>query len=251
MELRHFIALESHLSRFLGRWRRRVDPDSDGEYYDRPLEGCHGSVAADDADPSRPVFFVTEDQELGGRASVCRGRTRARQLPPRGATRCSPLVRDDGVCMQTADRADARAGRSTAQTRRSLCTTTGRVHFVAKKERKTVVIDLEALAYETRIGGKRFLEGGVIWEPARDGDPFGPERKYVCFRKDGGRTPVAYARHGDDGTFSTIFQGIDGVYDDDKTVGTAPSPDNKRLYFSIQDSGLIFETTRDDGLPFE
>ena len=129
-----------------------------------------------------------------------------------------------------------RAGRSTARTRRSSRTTTGSVHFMAKKERTSVVLDLEAPTYETEIAGKRFLRGGVVREPARDRDPFEPTRKYVCFREEGGRTPGAYARHGNDRTFSTIFQGINGVYDDDKTVGIAPSPDIKRLYASIQEA---------------
>ena len=78
-------------------------------------------------------------------------------LRPGGRPDVPPLLRGDGACMETADGADAQTGTYTERTRRALRTTTDRFHSVAKKERKTVVIDLEALTYETGIAGKKFL----------------------------------------------------------------------------------------------
>ena len=55
-----------------------------------------------------------------------------------------------------------------------------------------------------------------------------------------------------DGTYFTMFQAIDnGMHDGDETTGIALSPDHTRIYAAFQDSGLIFEFTRKDKLPFE
>ena len=49
-----------------------------------------------------------------------------------------------------------------------------------------------------------------------------------------------------------MFQAIDnGMHDGDETTGIALSPDHTRFYAAFQDSGLIFEFTRKDKLPFE
>ncbi len=67
----------------------------------------------------------------------------------------------------------------------------------------------------------------------------------------GGNSLGVYAQYGDEKTYFTLFQGINGVYSDDETVGIAISPDHKRFYAGIQDAGYIFEFSREDGLAFE
>ena len=48
-----------------------------------------------------------------------------------------------------------------------------------------------------------------------------------------------------------VFQAISDEYDGDETVGIALTPDRMKLYAGIQDAGVLFEFTRDDGRPFE
>ena len=79
----------------------------------------------------------------------------------------------------------------------------------------------------------------------------GPTRKYIYYTEDGGNHCGIHARYSDSGTYLTLFQAMNGHYDDDETIGIALSPDHRRMYAGIQDAGLIFELTRDDGSPFE
>ena len=69
--------------------------------------------------------------------------------------------------------------------------------------------------------------------------------------EDGGSTPGVYARLGSTGEYYTMFQGLPDDYDGDETVGIAISPDQTKFYAGFQRAGLLFEITRDDGLPFE
>ena len=49
-----------------------------------------------------------------------------------------------------------------------------------------------------------------------------------------------------------MFQAIpEGMRIGDEMIGIALSPDHRRFYVDIQDNGYTFESTRDDGLPFE
>ena len=72
----------------------------------------------------------------------------------------------------------------------------------------------------------------------------------MYFTEDGGSTPGVFVRDGD-GTYYTVFQAISDEYDGDETVGIALTPDRMKLYAGIQDAGVLFEFTRDDGRPFE
>ena len=48
-----------------------------------------------------------------------------------------------------------------------------------------------------------------------------------------------------------MFQGISKEYNGDETAGVALSPDGKKFIAGIQRAGVLFEFSRDDGLPFE
>jgi len=212
--------------------------------------GRYESVACDDSEPSRPVFFTTEDDETGA----------LRRFAARGAgwgalhsdgDESFLLIKDGRNFEWTADESAAR--RSAARYYRNsegIQYHEGRLYFMAKKDRKMIILDLDEMTYETEITGKKFYgEGSFGAQP--DQNVFGPTRKYIYFTEDGGSSPGVYARFGEEGTFFTMFQAISGgVWDGDETVGIALSPDNKRFYAGIQ-LGIIFEFTRDDGLPFE
>jgi len=58
-----------------------------------------------------------------------------------------------------------------------------------------------------------------------------------------------FARLGSTGTYYTMFQGISKEYDGDETAGVALSPDGKKFVAGIERAGVLFEFSRDDGLP--
>lgn len=124
-----------------------------------------------------------------------------------------------------------------------------KLYFLAKEIHRLFILDLKNKTYKMEYTGKKFYgEGSFSSQP--DQNYFGPTRKFMYYTEDGGSTCGVYGRY-EDGTYFTLFQAKWGAYDDDETVGIALSPDNKRFYAGIQDAGLIFEFTRDDGLPFE
>ena len=76
-------------------------------------------------------------------------------------------------------------------------------------------------------------------------------KRYLYLTEDGGASPGAIVRDFD-GNYYVILQGVPGGrYDDDETAGLALTPDRKILYVGMQDAGLLFEVTRDDGQAFE
>jgi len=126
----------------------------------------------------------------------------------------------------------------------------GRLYFMSKELKSMLVLDLKASTYESETTGKKFYgEGSFAAQP--DQSIFGPRRRHMYFTEDGGSTPGVYARLGSTGTYYTMFQAISKDYDGDETVGVALSPDGKKFYAGIQDVGILFEFSRDDGLPFE
>jgi len=212
--------------------------------------GRYESVAVDDTNPDEPVFFTTEDDDDG-----CLRRFAARgsgwgALQSDGDTSFLNIL-DKRNFEWTDDEGEARE--SAAEYYRNsegIQYHEGKLYFMAKKDFKLIILDLEEMTYDVEITGRKFYgEGSFSAQP--DQNLFGPSRKYIYFTEDGGDSPGVYARYGKDGTFFTMFQAIrGGVYDGDETVGIALSPDNTKFYAGIQ-KGVIFEFRREDGLPFE
>jgi len=205
----------------------QVDPVS-GDAKETKLGGKGGryeSVAVDNTNTMNPVFFTTEDHEEGAMRRCVANGNGWNALHSDGDERFL-LILDNNSFEWTTDEDAAR-------------------------ESAARYLDLENMTYETETTGMKFYgEGSFGNQP--DQNMFGPTRKYIYFCEDGGKNPGVYARYGNDGTSFTLFQAISGdIYDDDETVGTALSTDNKRFYAGIQHYGVIFEFTRDDGLPFE
>ena len=68
-----------------------------------------------------------------------------------------------------------------------------------------------------------------------------------CYAKRDDVTKILSGTVEDDRVFGIIYT-LDE--DDDETTGLAFCPEGKRMYVAYQKSGLLFEVTRDDGLPF-
>jgi len=236
----------------------QIDPNPESEYHDNPQAtklggdkgGQYESVAVDNSNPEKPVFFVTEDFEFGAMRRFLANGSGWEALHSDGDTTFLRMF-DDGTYEWTKNETAAReSGNKHYMNSEGISYHEGKIYFMAKKKQKMIVLDLENLTYEEEFSGMKFYgEGSFDDQP--DQILHGARRKYIYFCEDGGPNPGVYARHDNDGTYFTLFQGIKGVHPNDETIGIALSPDSRRLIAGIQDAGLIMEFTRDDGLPFE
>jgi hypothetical protein len=115
--------------------------------------------------------------------------------------------------------------------------------FVTKSKKLMYILHLDHFTYRrvsTRFG--RFngqpdtleLVGGEL---------------LLCTEDGGGSTTGIFAQRANDpNRYYTILES--SAYSDE-TTGLALSPDKKHLYFAYQDSGVLFDVTRDDGRPFD
>jgi len=236
----------------------QVDPNPKSEYHDKPEAtklggekgGSYESVAVDNSDPRYPIFFLTEDYAYGPLRRFAAQGNEWEALHSEGDVTFLRMF-DDGTYEWTTDEAAARVSANLHyKNAEGISYHEGKIYFMAKKEKKLIILDLANMTYETEITGRKFYgEGSFSNEP--DQILIGPRRKYIYFCEDGGKNPGVYARQDNDENYYTMFEGIDGKYDGDETVGIALSPNNKIFYAGIQDAGIILEFRRNDGLPFE
>mmetsp|Transcript_12724 Transcript_12724/g.27444 ORF Transcript_12724/g.27444 Transcript_12724/m.27444 type:complete len:687 (+) Transcript_12724:110-2170(+) len=210
------------------------------------------SVAVDNSDVDRPVFFTTEDDEMGAMRRFVASGSGWDALHSKGDHSFLRILDGETYEWTTDEDAARESAKKFYPNSEGISFHEGKIFFMSKEKKMMFVLDLENMTYETEKTGKKFYgEGSFGDEP--DQNMFGPTRKYMYFTEDGGRSPGVYARFGNDGTYFTLFQAIEGgIYgnDEDETTGIALSPDGKRFYAGIQ-TGIIFEFTRDDGQPFE
>ena len=69
--------------------------------------------------------------------------------------------------------------------------------------------------------------------------------------ENGGPHPGVYGLDLNTGTYFTVFQAFEDTYAGDDVTGIAFTPDLKRMYACFEDTGVMFEIMREDGLPFE
>ncbi len=213
--------------------------------------GRYESVAVDNTDPNRPIFFVTEDRESGALRRFIADGNGWDSLHNGGSTTFLYFI-DDNTFEWTSN---INAGRASAvryyPNTEGISYHDGYLYFVSKENKALYILDLKEMTYKREPAGGPKLSGHGSFnsEPDQIVLATNPIR-YMYFAEDGGRTPGVYARD-KNGTFFTIFQGIEGEYCDDESVGIALTPDRKRLYAGFQDAGVLFEFTRDDGMSFE
>ena len=92
----------------------------------------------------------------------------------------------------------------------------GLLYFAAKKTQTLLILDLEKMTYVTERTGAQFTgKGSFNAQP--DQIVLGNYKRWIYFSEDGGGSPGVYVRN-KDGTYHTIFEGIEGgVYDGDET----------------------------------
>uniref|UniRef100_A0A7S1YNU4 SMP-30/Gluconolactonase/LRE-like region domain-containing protein n=1 Tax=Grammatophora oceanica TaxID=210454 RepID=A0A7S1YNU4_9STRA len=110
-------------------------------------------------------------------------------------------------------------------------------------------MDLENLTYER----SSTVAGAFNQEPdqirhilGESGTGVAEGGDIVYFCEDGGNDAGVHGRDSS-GNFYSI---LDGPGHNGETTGLDLSPDRRRMYVSYQDERIIYEITRDDGLPF-
>jgi hypothetical protein len=240
----------------------QVDPDPASENHSSPTRtvlggsgGAFESVAVDNTDPNEPIFFLTEDHEAGALRRFVADGNGWDSLHNGGTTSYLYFI-DDQNFEWTSSVDD---GRRSAQwyypNSEGISYFDGMLYFVSKEMQTLYTLDLAQMTYQREgTGGSHLLgRGSFNAQPDQIFIASGvgeAGKRYQYFTEDGGSSPGLFARDGD-GSYYTVFQGIEGVYEEDETVGVAFTRDRTRLYAGLQDVGLLLELTRDDGMPFE
>jgi hypothetical protein len=116
--------------------------------------------------------------------------------------------------------------------------------FVSKRFKTMYVLNLDDLTYTNSTTRSGLFDGQPDQLQRILGDD---SNDLLYFTEDGGRDPGIHCRN-EVGQFFTLLESP--VYDDEST-GLAFSPDGIHLYFALQETGLLYDITRTDLLPFQ
>ena len=212
--------------------------------------GSFEAFAYDARDRSSTSYYVTEDTEDGALR---------RYRPPKNSALNWDLLHD--ASSGTLDYLEfvsntkfrwttsLSKGRASAQdyypNSEGIAIQNGKLHFVSKVNKQLLTLDLDNLTYTTVSTKTSTLPGGGT---------FGDQPDHVILTnggtlilsEDGGSTPGLFAYDG-----SKYLSYFESNYNNDEVVGIAFSPDHTFMFVVIQDAGLLFQISRDDGQKFD
>mmetsp|Transcript_6827 Transcript_6827/g.20310 ORF Transcript_6827/g.20310 Transcript_6827/m.20310 type:complete len:440 (-) Transcript_6827:648-1967(-) len=218
--------------------------------------GNFESVACDNRNPEKPVFFVTEDHR--------RGAIRRYQPNPNHTTVGWNTLHENGGKIDYLQflennefhwTSDIELGRESAfeyyMNVEGIDLKDGLLFFVSKRLMRLFILDLDKGTYTSEQ-----TDGGLFGDGSFRDTPDQLVRiagggSFIFLTEDGGTTPGVYVRETVTGNYLAIFEGLDPKYWYDETTGLAFSPDRKRMYACIQDIGYLYEFVREDGKAFD
>mmetsp|Transcript_11388 Transcript_11388/g.24170 ORF Transcript_11388/g.24170 Transcript_11388/m.24170 type:complete len:599 (+) Transcript_11388:154-1950(+) len=118
----------------------------------------------------------------------------------------------------------------------------GIMYIVCKKVQQLFIFDLDQMNFSNVSTVSGLFDGG----PDQMQHIIGEEGGLLYFTEEGGKDAGVHARD-QFGKFFTIFE---SPFLMDETTGLSFSPSGEHLYIAYQENGLLFEVTREDGLPF-
>lgn len=206
---------------------------------------------------SRPCFFITEDHERGALRRWCPDNYLLNEtwnmLHGNGTRDYLKIIPGANKFEWTPSLEE---GRESAEvffpfTEGISHDGNGLLYFVSKHLKTLIICNLDTLEYRTEMtNDEGFMIGDGIFNEQPDHVLQSGNDDILYFTEDGGR-PGVYGRKTSTGAYFAIMEAQDEQYKNDEATGLAWSPDWKRIYVCIQDKGLVFEITRDDGLPFD
>ena len=118
--------------------------------------------------------------------------------------------------------------------------------FISKVQKELFVLDLDRNTYTAESTNVGALPGGGSFGGQPD-QIVQSGTGLVYFTEEDGSKPGIFTYDGT--TWKTLFEA--DYSDKDETTGVDFSPDGYSLFFCLQDSGLMFQLRRVDGLPFQ
>lgn len=212
--------------------------------------------ATDFRDPFRPVYFVSEDSTTGALRRVQPG------VQSQGAGWDS--LTQDGTMRQylvldpdtntfswTSDIDEGRASAAAHYPHsEGLSVQSGILHMTSKDLSTIFSLNLSTRVYTSHYTKDAILDGDGTFE--EEGDQLTQISDQTLYiGENGGSSPGLYALDLHTDSFYAIFEGISDVYNGDDVTGIAFSPDWRRLYAAFENSGILLEFVREDGLTFE
>lgn len=213
--------------------------------------GAYESFAYDIRNENQPRFFVTEDAERGALRRFTTDDPNWDDpwniLHSNGIIDyllLSPIVGERGGTFSWTT--NFQAGRANAQQyyqhTEGIDVSGNELFVVSKNQKELFILDLDAMTYEVQSTVSGVFDG----MPDQMQRLVHEEYDLLYFCEEGGRENGIHARD-TNGWFFTILESAEL---NDETTGLDFSPDGKHMYVAFQENGLIFDITREDGLPF-
>ena len=225
---------------------RQITLGSEGGFFE--------SFAYDDR-PSPSHYFVTEDHQFGALQrfipSVENTTDPWDELHGEGQTRyliLHPTSSSEGTYEWTDNKSASKTNANLFYPNaEGLDVHEDQLFFVSKRLKTLFVLNLDGTTYTSHTT-RRGLFNGQPDQLQRILGPSGEtlSEDLLYFTEDGGKYAGIHARNRD-GDFFTILESE--IYSNE-TTGLAFSPNGLHMYIAYQDEGVLFEITRDDGLPF-
>jgi len=127
----------------------------------------------------------------------------------------------------------------------------GILYFVSKKLFRLFILDLDSMTFTSESTREGLMIGNDGSFTSHGDHLVHLSSDILYFTEDGSTTPGIYGRFTSTGHYFVLLEAIANRFKHDEATGLAFSPDWKRIYFCIQEHGLLFELTREDGKPFE
>ena len=219
--------------------------------------GNFESVAVDNRNPKKPVFYVTNDSPNG----------EIRQFTPSSSALDEAARTGDNWSILSTPGTlrylefndststfewtkSIQKGRNSALWNYKNCEgidfRDGYLYFVSKKMNNLYTLDLDKQTYEVeRIGGGKF-DGNPDQIKRITSSMENPKNDLLYFTEEGGKHAGIHARDSDNNYYTIV----EGLKYGKETTGLAFSPDGKIMFFAHQDEGAVFAITRNDGQPF-
>ena len=215
--------------------------------------GNYESVACDNRNPSRPVFYLTNDSERGElrqykpRKVVQRDTDKWSVLSTPGDTTYLVLDPSKKTFSWTTNKEKGKlSAKNHFRNVEGIDFRAGNLYFVSKKLEKLFILDLDRKRYnvESIRGGK--FDGAPDQLQRILGSSTKSENSLLYFTEEGGARAGIHARDKANNYFSIV----EGKTWSKETTGLAFSPDGKYMIFAHQREGVVFMVWREDGRPF-
>ncbi|KAK1739780.1 DUF839 domain-containing protein [Skeletonema marinoi] len=216
-----------------------------------PSGGEYETVAVDNTNKNKPVFFVTEDESDGELRRFEADGYGWDALHVGGRTTYLEFLDGNRFQWTTSLSAGENSAASYYPNAEGIIYHNSTLYFVAKVTRTLFILDLNDMTYTSERTGSSWVgQGSFNSQPDQIIESDLDERKYIYFTEDGGSAPGVHVRDRE-GKYYTMVRGVPGGrYSGDETAGIAFSPDRKKFYFGFQDAGVLMEVTRYDGHVF-